>query len=241
MRFNKAKCKVLHPTQGNHQYQYRLVNKWIETSLAEKKVGILLDEKFGMSWQYALATQIATHILGCTKRSMTSRSEEVILLLYCAETLPGVLHPAPECQHKKDMDMFLWVQRRAVKMIGGLEHLFSEERLRKSPLHSSSSSRSCQELVDRPTTAVDKGIECTLSKFADDTKLSGVVDTLEGWEAIERDLDELRKWAHGNFMRFNKTKSKALHLGQDNPWYQYRLGDGQIKSSPAKGTWGADG
>ena len=81
---------------------------------------------------------------------------------------------------------------------------------------------------------MDSEIECTFSKFADDAKLSGAVDMLEGRDVIQRDLDRLERCAHVNLMKFNKVKCKVLHLGQVNPKDEYRLRDDCTERSPAE-------
>ena len=62
--------------------------------------------------------------------------------------------------------------------------------------------------------------------------MCGAVDTLEGRDVIQRDLDRLERWACANLMKLNKAKRKVLHQGRGNPSHHYRLGRGWIEGSP---------
>jgi len=76
---------------------------------------------------------------------------------------------------------------------------------------------------------MDSGTECTLIKFAGNTKLCGAVNTLEGRDAIQRDLDRLERWA---CMKYTKAKCKVLHVGRGNPKHKYSLCREWIERTP---------
>ncbi|CAM4560969.1 unnamed protein product [Lepidochelys olivacea] len=138
MTFNSEKCKVMHLGINNKNFSYKLVTHQLEVTEEEMDLGVLVDHRMTMSCQRDMAVKKANAILGCIRQGISSRDKEVLVLLYKALVRPHLEYFVQfwSPMFKKDEFKLEQVQRRATRMIRGMENLPYERRLKELGLFS---------------------------------------------------------------------------------------------------------
>ena len=92
-----------------------------------------MDYELNMSQQCDAVAKKANMILGCINRCVVSKTREVILPLYSALIRPQLEYCVPfwAPHFKKDVEKLERVQRRAMRMIKGLENMTYEGTLKE--------------------------------------------------------------------------------------------------------------
>ncbi|KAJ7418993.1 rna-directed dna polymerase from mobile element jockey-like [Willisornis vidua] len=78
MEFSKENFQILHSGRNNHRNQYLLENTQLESSLAEKDLGVLVITKLNMSQKHTFVAKKINVILGCIRPSVASKSRGVM-------------------------------------------------------------------------------------------------------------------------------------------------------------------
>ncbi|KAF7246710.1 RNA-directed DNA polymerase from mobile element jockey [Varanus komodoensis] len=138
MAFNVDKCKVLHLGHRNRCHKYRLGDKWLESSTCERDFGVLVDCRLNMSQQCDAVVKRVNATLGYIARSVASRTREVLLPLYTTLVRLQLEYCAQfwAPHYRKDIARLESVQRRATRLVSGLQGMPYDARLRELGLFS---------------------------------------------------------------------------------------------------------
>ena len=149
MLFNLSKCKVLHVGYNNSKYDYFMNGATLEKVTEEKDLGIYIDHTLKSSRQCSAAAAKANRTLGIIRRTFQSRTKSIILKLYTSLVRPHLEYAvqawSPHLQ--KDIDILEKVQRRATKLVEGMQNLEYCDRLRKLGLTTLATRRKRGDLI----------------------------------------------------------------------------------------------
>ena len=129
MQFNVAKCKVMHMGHNNSAFNYSMNGQWLDSCETEKDLGVWFSSDLKQAKQCVEARNKANRILGFINRNVNYKSKEVIMKLYKSYVRPHLEYciQAWKPHQNGDISMLESVQKRATRMISGLNRLSYED------------------------------------------------------------------------------------------------------------------
>ena len=133
MEFNVDKCKIMHLGKWNPKHTYTMGGVNLTVTKEEKDLGVIFDEKLEFDRHIRVMVNRANRMLGMVRSGFAYMSQDIFKLVY-----PVMVRPLLEyCVQvwspykQKHIDLIEGVQRRAVRMVPGMNNLSYEQRLVK--------------------------------------------------------------------------------------------------------------
>ncbi len=142
LRFNEQKCKSLYLGKNNAKNTYKMGSLenpvLLEETLAEKDLGITIDNELSFTKHIMQTVKKANNLVGMIRRTFTFLDNETFTKLFTSLVRPVLEYGnsvwSTHLQYLiKDIEN---VQRRATKLLPGMQDLEYEDRLRRLNLPS---------------------------------------------------------------------------------------------------------
>ena len=142
--------KICWTSLVDKQHQYSMGGLPLDNVTEEKDLGVTVTDSFKSSTQCSIAAAKANRILGIIKKTFSCRDGIVLSKLYKSLVRPHLEYciQAWNPYLQRDIDTLEKVQRRATKMMSGLEKVPYEERLKRLNLTTLKTRRIRGDLIE---------------------------------------------------------------------------------------------
>jgi hypothetical protein len=149
MKFNVAKCKIMHIGRSNPGYKYYMHGEELKEVDEETDVGVLVHKSLKPTKQCEKASRTAGAVLRLIQRNFHYRDRNVFLKLYKQYVRPHLEFSSPVWSPwtAEDVNKIENIQRKAVGMISGLQGKTYEERCTEIGLQTLSERRNEQDMA----------------------------------------------------------------------------------------------
>ena len=150
MEFNETKCKVMHIGRETVRGSYQMSQHILESSTEEKDLGVIISDNLKSAANCRAAYVKANRVLGMIRRTITYKSDQILLPLYKTLVRPLVEYctPAWSPHYSKDKLMIERIQHRFTRMIPGFANMDYDARLQQLNLWTLEERRNRADLIE---------------------------------------------------------------------------------------------